>query len=176
MVDGEALIAHAAKFTADRPQDASQDATFPGFPSWRVARDVLLRGQVADRARWLFAIEERAAKPALKPCDQVMRNAGRAILAIGTAYRFSPPAQHRAQQLLADGLNRLGEKQPRRQHQRSSSSIGHPESKHEIASVWSYRHRCHDRDTGNGANDDPHLQYHEHAGSRRRGEHTDIIS
>jgi hypothetical protein len=33
-----------------------------------------------------------------------------------------------------------------------------------------------DRDTGNGANDNPHLQYHEHAGSRRRDEHTDIIS
>jgi hypothetical protein len=32
-------------------------------------------------------------------------------------------------------------------------SMGHPESKHEIASVWSYRHRCHDRDTGN-----PHLR------------------
>ena len=92
MVDGEALIAHAAKFTADRPQDASQDATFPGFPSWRVARDVLLRGQVADRARWLFAIEERAAKPgaeALRPGDA---QRWRAILAIGTAYRFSPPA------------------------------------------------------------------------------------
>jgi hypothetical protein len=50
------------------------------------------------------------------------------------------------------------------------------ESKHEIASVWSYRHRCHDRDTGNGTDDDPHLRYHERAGSRHRGEYADIIS
>ena len=33
-----------------------------------------------------------------------------------------------------------------------------------------------DPDTGNGGNDDPHLQYYEHAGSRRRDGATDIIS
>jgi hypothetical protein len=51
--------------------------------------------------------------------------------------------------------------------------VGNPESKREIASVWSYRHRCHDRDTGShGANDNPRLQYHEHPGDER----ADIIS
>jgi hypothetical protein len=76
----------------------------------------------------------------------------------------------------AELKRRLGEKQPGRRHQRSSSSIDTRSLKHEIASVWSYRHRCHDRDAGNGANDDPHFQYHEHAGSRRRDERTDFIS
>ena len=52
--------------------------------------------------------------------------------------------------------------------------VGGP--KHEITSVWSYRYRCHDRDIGNSGNDNPHLQYYEHAGSERRDEQTDIIS
>jgi hypothetical protein len=47
---------------------------------------------------------------------------------------------------------------------------------HETASVWGYRHRDHDRNTGNGANDNTHRQYHELAGSRRRDERTDFIS
>src|SRR6202021_179766 len=38
--------------------------------------------------------------------------------------------------------HRRGEKQPGRRHERSSSSIDTRSRKHEIVSVWSYRHRC----------------------------------
>jgi antirestriction protein ArdC len=67
-----------------------------------------------------------------------------------------------SQRSTAAGVRRT-QAPPRRKATRAPASAfqqfyRHPESKHEIASVWSYRHRCHGRDAGNGANDNPHLR------------------
>jgi hypothetical protein len=59
----------------------------------------------------------------------------------------------------AEIMLRRGEKQPGRQYQRSTV-LDTWSQKHEIASVCSYRHRRHDRDAGNGTNDNPLLQCH----------------